>query len=130
MRKIAVAIAIVGALAASTVTADAQYHNRGHHGGGYHGGGHHGGGYHGGGHHRGHRGHRGHGGGGGGWIAPLIGGLVLGGAIYGLSQPGYAAPPTYYAPQPQYRTECQMVPVYDRHGYFRGERRECYQVGN
>jgi hypothetical protein len=109
MRKLAVAIAIVGTLAASTVPADAQYHHRGHHGGGYH--------------------HRG-GGGGGGWIAPLIGGLVLGGAIYGLSQPGYAAPPAYYAPQPQYRTECQLVPVYDRYGYFRGERRECYQVGN
>jgi hypothetical protein len=108
MRKIAVAIAIVGALAASTAPADAQYHNRHHGGGGHH-------------HHRG---------GGGGWIAPLIGGLVLGGAIYGLSQPGYAAPPTYYAPAPQFRTECQMVPVYDRHGYFRGERRECYQVPN
>jgi len=113
MRKLAVAIAIVGALAVSTAPADAQYHHRGHHGGGHHGGGH----------------HRGHGGG-GGWIAPLIGGLVLGGAIYGLSQPGYAAPPAYYAPQPQYRTECQLVPVYDRYGYFRGERRECYQVGN
>jgi hypothetical protein len=108
MRKLAVAIAIVGALAASTAPADAQYHNRYHGGGGHH-------------HHRG---------GGGGWVAPLVGGLILGGAIYGLSQPGYAAPPAYYAPQPQYRTECQLVPVYDRDGYFRGERRECYQVGN
>lgn len=105
MRKLAVAITIVGALAASTVPADAQYHNRNH-------GGH--------GHHRG----------GGGWVAPLLGGLVLGGAIYGLSQPSYAAPPTYYAPPPAYRTECQIVPVYDRNGYFRGERRECYQVPN
>ena len=106
MRKLAVAIAIVGTLAVSTAPADAQYHNR-HHGGGHH-----------------------HRGGGGGWVAPLVGGLILGGAIYGLSQPGYAAPPAYYAPQPQYRTECQPVPVYDRYGYFRGERRECYQVGN
>jgi hypothetical protein len=72
---------------------------------------------------------RGHGGG-GGWVAPLVGGMVLGGVLYGLSQPSYAAPPTYYAPAPQFRTECQMVPVYDRHGYFRGERRECYQVPN
>ena len=102
-------------LVATAGAADAQ-HRGGHGGGGYGGGGHH--------HH-----HRG-GGGGGGWIAPLLGGLVLGGAIYGLSQPSYAAPPTYYAPPPQYRTECQMVPVYDRHGYFRGERRECYQVPN
>jgi hypothetical protein len=108
MRKLAVAIAIVGTLAVSTSPADAQYHNRGHGGGGHH-------------HHRG---------GGGGWVAPLLGGLVLGGAIYGLSQPSYAAPPTYYAPPPAYRTECQIVPVYDRNGYFRGERRECYQVPN
>jgi hypothetical protein len=105
MHKLAVAIAIVGTLAVSTAPAEAQYHNRGHGGGGYRGGG-------------------------GGWVAPLVGGMVLGGAIYGLSQPGYAAPPAYYAPQPQYRTECQLVPVYDRYGYFRGERRECYQVGN
>ena len=107
MRKLAVAIAIVGVLASSTVPADAQQHNRHHGGGGHH-------------HHRG---------GGGGWVAPLVGGLILGGAIYGLSQPSYAAPPAYYAP-PQYRTECQIVPVYDRHGYFRGERRECFQVPN
>lgn len=101
MRKLAVAIAIVGALTVSTAPAEAQYHNR-NHGGGYH-------------HHRG---------GGGGWIAPLVGGMVLGGVIYGLSQPSYAAP------MPAYRTECQIVPVYDRHGYYRGERRECYQVPN
>ena len=98
-------------LVATAGAADAQ-HRGGHGGGGYGGGGHH--------HHRG----------GGGWVAPLLGGLVLGGAIYGLSQPSYAAPPTYYAPAPQFRTECQMVPVYDRYGYFRGERRECYQVPN
>jgi len=99
-------------LVATAGAADAQ-HRGGHGGGGYGGGGYH--------QHRG---------GGGGWVAPLVGGLILGGAIYGLSQPSYAAPPTYYAPPPQYRTECQMVPVYDRHGYFRGERRECYQVPN
>ena len=74
--------------------------------------------------------HHGHGGGyRGGWVAPLIGGMVLGGAIYGLSQPSYAAPPVYVAP-PQYRTECQFVPVYDRWGNYRGDRRECYQVPN
>ena len=69
-----------------------------------------------------------HHGGGGNWVAPLVGGMILGGAIYGLSQPSYAAP--YYPAPPQYRTECQMVPVYDRYGYYRGERRECYQVPN
>lgn len=100
MRKLAVVVAIVGTLAASTAPAEAQYHNRGHGGGG--------------GYHRG----------GGGWVAPLVGGMVLGGVLYGLSQPSYAAP------MPAYRTECQIVPVYDRNGYYRGERRECYQVPN
>jgi hypothetical protein len=76
----------------------------------------------------GHR-HGGYRGGGGGWVAPLVGGMILGGAIYGLSQPSYAAPPVYVAP-PQYRTECQFVPVYDRWGNYRGDRRECYQVPN
>ena len=99
MRKLAVVVAIVGTLAASTAPAEAQYYNRGHGGGGYRGGG-------------------------GGWVAPLVGGMVLGGVLYGLSQPSYAAP------MPAYRTECQIVPVYDRNGYYRGERRECYQVPN
>lgn len=100
MKKIALAVILTLTLAG---TAEAQH--RGGHGGGYH-------------HHNG----------GGGWVAPLVGGLILGGAIYGLSQPSYAAP--YYPAPPQYRTECQIVPVYDRYGYFRGERRECYQVPN
>ena len=34
---------------------------------------------------------------GGGWMAPLVGGMVLGGVLYGLSQtPSYAAPQPYY----------------------------------
>jgi hypothetical protein len=104
MRKVLITVIATAALLGATVTADAQYHQRRHGGGG--------GGYH---HH--------HRGGGGGWAAPLIGGLLLGGAIYGLSQPSYAAPP-------QYRTECRIVPMYDRHGYYRGDRQECYQVPN
>ena len=103
MRKVLITVIATAALLGATVSADAQYHQRRHGGGG--------GGYH---HHRG---------GGGGWAAPLIGGLLLGGAIYGLSQPSYAAPP-------QYRTECRIVPMYDRHGYYRGDRQECYQVPN
>ena len=91
----------VSLLAATVATADAQYRHHHHGGGGYRGG----------------------------WVAPLLGGMLLGGAIYGLSQPSYAAPPVYVAP-PQYRTECQIVPVYDRYGNYRGERRECYQVPN
>jgi hypothetical protein len=70
-----------------------------------------------------HGGHRG-GGGGGNWVAPLVGGLVLGGVLYGLSQPSYAAP------MPAYRTQCRIVPAYDRYGYYMGDRRECYQVPN
>lgn len=100
MKKIALAVILTLTLAG---TASAQH--RGGHGGGGH-------------HHNG----------GGNWVAPLVGGLILGGAIYGLSQPSYAAP--YYPAPPQYRTECQIVPVYDRYGYYRGERRECYQVPN
>ena len=103
MRKVLITVIATAALLGATASADAQYHQRRHGGGG--------GGYH---HHRG---------GGGGWAAPLIGGLLLGGAIYGLSQPSYAAPP-------QYRTECRIVPMYDRHGYYRGDRQECYQVPN
>ena len=78
MRKVLVIAIATAALLGATVTADAQYNHRRHNGGG--------GGYH---HHRG---------GGGGWVAPLVGGLLLGGAIYGLSQPSYAPP---Y--QPYYR---------------------------
>lgn len=96
MRKLAIALAIAGIFTASTANAD-YYRNRGH----YHGGGR-----------------------SGGWVAPLVGGMILGGAIYGLTRPSYAEP------YPQYRTECQIVPVYDRYGYYRGERRECYQVPN
>ena len=74
----------------------------------------------------GHR-HGGYGGGyRGGWAAPLIGGLIVGGIVGGA----LAQPQPYYAPPPAYRTECQIVPVYDRYGYYRGERRECYQVPN
>ena len=41
--------------------------------------------------------HHHRGGGGGGWVAPLVGGMVLGGVLYGLSQtPSYAAPQPYY----------------------------------
>ena len=46
----------------------------------------------------------------------------MGGAI--------ASEPRYYPAPPQYRTECRIVPVYDRFGYYVGDRRECYQVPN
>jgi hypothetical protein len=103
MRKLILASVAVAAIFSATAANADYYRNRG----GYH-----------------------HGGRGGGWVAPLVGGMVLGGVLYGLSQPSYAAPPTYYPAPPAYRTECQIVPVYDRYGYYRGERRECYQVPN
>ena len=40
-----------------------------------------------------------HRGGHGGWVAPLVGGMVLGGVLYGLSQPS----PVYAVPQPYYQ---------------------------
>jgi hypothetical protein len=73
----------------------------------------------------GHR-HGGYRGGGGGWAAPLIGGLIVGGIVGGA----LAQPQPYYAAPPAYRTECRIVPVYDRYGYYVGDRRECYQVPN
>ena len=102
MRKViiglAAAIVVFGAC-----SAEAQHR---HHGGGY-GGGHH--------HQRS----------GGGWAAPLVGGLILGGVLYGLSQPSYAAPPPVYVEQPRYR-RCWMEPVFDRYTQqYLGEQRIC-----
>ena len=108
MRKViiglAAAIVVFGAC-----SAEAQ-HRR--HGGGGHHGGHHGGGHH---HQRS----------GNGWVAPLVGGLVLGGVLYGLSQPSYAAPPPMYVEQPRHR-RCWVEPVFDRYTQqYLGEQRVC-----
>lgn len=75
--------------------------------------------------HRGGGGSRG-GGYSGGWVAPLVGGLIVGGIVGGA----FAQPQPYYAAPPSYRTECRIVPTYDRFGYYVGDRRECYQVPN
>jgi hypothetical protein len=74
--------------------------------------------------HADYRGHGYRGGGGGNWVAPLVGGLVVGGIVGGA-----LAAPRYYEVPPTH-TECQWVPVYDRYGVYRGDRRECYQVPN
>ena len=80
MRKMFIATLAAATLLGATA-ANADYYNRNR--GGHH---HHGGGYR------------------GGWVAPLIGGMVLSGALYGLSQtPSYAAPPVIVEPQPYYR---------------------------
>lgn len=99
MRKLAIATAFVGILAASAAQADYYGHR--------HGGHRHGGGYR------------------GGWVAPLVGGLIVGGMVGAL-----AAEPRYYAAPPAYRTECRIVPVFDRWNNYVGDRRECYQVPN
>ena len=66
---------------------------------------------------------------GGGWVAPLVGGMVLGGVLYGLSQPSYAAPPPVYVEQqPRYRRECWVQPEYDYYGRYLGDRRVCRTV--
>lgn len=105
MRKViiglAAAIVVFGAC-----SAEAQQHRRHHHGGGHHGGG----------------GHHYRGGGGGNWVAPLVGGLVLGGVLYGLSQPSYAAP------QQRYQRVCGYEPIYDGYGRYLGDRRICNTV--
>lgn len=102
MRKV-----IIGLAAAIVVfgACSAEAQHRHHGGGGYNGGGHRSG---------------------GGWVAPLVGGMVLGGVLYGLSQPSYAAPPpVYIEQQPRYR-RCWVEPVFDRYTQqYLGEQRVC-----
>jgi hypothetical protein len=51
--------------------------------------------------------------------------LVLGGVLYGLSQPSYAAPPPVYVEQPRHR-RCWVEPVFDRYTQqYLGEQRVC-----
>jgi hypothetical protein len=71
--------------------------------------------------------HRHNGGGGGNWVAPLVGGVIAGGILYGLTQPRYAAPPVYIE-QPQYRRECWLEPQYDYYSRYIGDRRVCRNV--
>ena len=75
-----------------------------------------------------HRHHHHHSGGGRNWVAPLVGGVIAGGLLYGLSQPrAYAAPPVYVE-QPRYRRECWDEPVYDMYGRWLGDRKTCRTV--
>jgi hypothetical protein len=54
--------------------------------------------------------------------------MVLGGVLYGLSQPSYAAPPPVYVEQQRYRRECWVQPEYDYYGRYLGDRRVCRTV--
>jgi hypothetical protein len=109
MRKVIIGLA-AAIIVFGACSAEAQQR---HHGGGHRG--HHGGGHQ----------HRGNGG--GNWVAPLVGGLVLGGVLYGLSQPSYAAPPMYIE-QPQYQRQCWNEPQYDHYSRYMGDRRVCRNV--
>jgi hypothetical protein len=61
----------------------------------------------------------------GGWVAPLVGGMIVGGIIGGAmaSQPRYND--DYY-----YHTECRRERVFDQWGNFIGFERRCYRVPN
>ena len=62
----------------------------------------------------------GHQGRGYGYAAPLIGGLLLGGALgYGYNH--------YY---PAWHTECRLEPVYDRFNRYVGDQEVCYRERN
>ena len=64
-----------------------------------------------------------HGGGGSNWVAPLVGGVIAGGLLYGLTQPRYAAPPVYV--QPRTHRACGYEDVYDTYGRYLGARMVC-----
>jgi hypothetical protein len=64
-----------------------------------------------------------HGGGGGNWVAPLVGGLIVGGILGSMAEQQQYQQPQYYQPQ----TFCRMVPVYDAWGNYVGRQRQCWQ---
>lgn len=74
--------------------------------------------------------YRGGHGGGGNWVAPLVGGMVVGGILYGLTQPRYVAPPVYGVPPENFynHRECWVEPAYDYYGRYIGDRRRCQIV--
>jgi hypothetical protein len=63
-------------------------------------------------------------GGGGNWVAPLVGGLIIGGIVGGaMAQPRYDN--EYY-----FHTECRRERIFDQWGNFIGVERRCYRVPN
>jgi len=61
--------------------------------------------------------------GGGNWVAPLVGGLIVGGILGSMAEQNQYQQPQYYQPQ----TFCRMVPVYDAWGNYVGRQRQCWQ---
>jgi len=63
--------------------------------------------------------------GGGNWVAPLVGGLIIGGMVGGAiaSQPRLED-------ENYYHTECRRERVFDQWGNFVGFERRCYRVPN
>jgi len=85
MKKLLLAFATISALATAS-TANAQYYNRGY----YHGGGQN-------------------------WVAPFVGGAIVGGIIGGALVAPPPPPPVIYVPAPPQPQECwQEFLYYDR----------------
>ena len=93
---------LIGAMALSLMSTAALadgWHHRNGYGGGYRGGN------------------------GGNWVAPLVGGLIIGGVLGSMNN-------RYNQPYPAYHTECETAPVYDRYGRYLGDEQRCYNVPN
>lgn len=105
MKKLAMALAVsVATLSALPAQADGYYRGRGNYNQGYH--------------HHNNRGNN--------WVAPLVGGAIIGGLIanqYYYSRPQAYYPPTVYVdpayPQPVYtpQTYCRPLQTVDQYGY-------------
>lgn len=63
--------------------------------------------------------------GGGNWVAPLVGGMIIGGIVGGA-----LAQQPRYDDEVYFHTECRREQVFDRYGNFLGWQRQCYRVPN
>lgn len=60
--------------------------------------------------------------GGGNWVAPLVGGLIIGGIVGSLAEQNQLQQQQVVQPQ----VFCRMEPAYDQYGNFVGRIRRCY----
>lgn len=64
----------------------------------------------------------------GGWVAPLVGGMIVGGIVGGaLAQPRYPGP-VYIEEPRRYHTECRFEQRWDRYGNYMGDVEICRKV--